>query len=194
MSRPKVDAVIDNLDEENNNYVVDVNEENVNASENGTDDDTDVDVDEFDDQIYEVVCVSSGTKCINGEKLSLEGCVINDSHSEIVARRCLILYLYKQLEYAAEVEDDNDSIFTKAVDGKYKLKDGVNFHLFITTAPCGDARIFSLHESSSANNLAESKNKSDILDEKLSETENNLIETQSVIGENASDQNNNTAG
>ena len=51
--RPKVDAVIDNLDEENNNYVVDVNEENVNASENGTDDDTDVDVDEFDDQIYE---------------------------------------------------------------------------------------------------------------------------------------------
>ena len=51
--RPKVDAVIDNLDEENNNYVVDVNEENVNASENGSDDDTEVDVDEFDDQIYE---------------------------------------------------------------------------------------------------------------------------------------------
>ena len=48
-----MDAVIDNLDEENNNYVVDVNEENVNASENGSDDDTEVDVDEFDDQIYE---------------------------------------------------------------------------------------------------------------------------------------------
>jgi len=191
MSRPKVDAVIDNLDEENNNYVVDVNEENVNASENGTDDDTDVDVDEFDDQIYEVVCVSSGTKCINGEKLSLEGCVINDSHSEIVARRCLILYLYKQLEFASDDEAENDTIFTKAQDGKYKLKDGVNFHLFITTAPCGDARIFSLHESSSASNL-ENKIKSDGLDEKLLETENNLIETQSVIGENISDQNNNS--
>lgn len=34
----------------------------------------------------EVICVSSGTKCINGEQLSLEGCVINDSHAEIVAR------------------------------------------------------------------------------------------------------------
>ena len=40
----------------------------------------------------------------------------------------------------------------------YRLKDGVGFHMFITTSPCGDARIFSLHESSSATNL-ESKAK-----------------------------------
>lgn len=31
----------------------------------------------------------------------------------------------------------------------YKLKDGVEFHLYINTAPCGDARIFSPHEESS---------------------------------------------
>ena len=37
----------------------------------------------------EVICVASGTKCINGEQLSLQGCVINDSHAEIVARRCV---------------------------------------------------------------------------------------------------------
>ena len=30
--------------------------------------------------------------------------------------------------------------------GKYKLRDGVQFHLYISTAPCGDARIFSPHE------------------------------------------------
>ena len=30
---------------------------------------------------------------------------------------------------------------------KYKLKDGVDFHLFISSAPCGDGRIFNPHES-----------------------------------------------
>lgn len=169
------------------------------------DNDKDDDIDEFDedddDQSYEVICVSSGTKCINGEKLSLEGCVINDSHSEIVARRCLILYLYKQMEYAvnsSEMSDvsENKSVLTKSNDGKYKVKEGVNFHLFITTAPCGDARIFSLHESSGSATNLDSKNKPEIAEDKLSESpscENLVIETQTVIGEAmpTSDQNNN---
>lgn len=118
-----------------------------------------------EDEDFEVICVSSGTKCINGEKLSLEGCVINDSHSEIVARRCMILYLYKQIELCTGIEPES-SILMKANDGKFKLKDGVAFHLFITTAPCGDARIFSLHESSSTNNL-EAKNKMESSEEAI---------------------------
>jgi double stranded RNA-specific editase B len=45
------------------------------------------------------------------------------------------------------------------------LKDGVEFHLFVTTAPCGDARIFSLHESSSSSSLAsESSRERDAVD------------------------------
>ena len=33
--------------------------------------------------------------------------------------------------------------------GTFRLKPGIAFHLFITTSPCGDARIFSLHENPS---------------------------------------------
>lgn len=42
-----------------------------------------------------------------------------------------------------------DSIFVRPSqpDQLYKLRDGIKFHLFINTAPCGDARIFSPHET-----------------------------------------------
>uniref|UniRef100_A0A182QTY8 A to I editase domain-containing protein n=1 Tax=Anopheles farauti TaxID=69004 RepID=A0A182QTY8_9DIPT len=44
-----------------------------------------------------------------------------------------------------------DIIFVKPSDGStlYKLKDGIYFHLYINTAPCGDARVFSPHENDS---------------------------------------------
>lgn len=43
--------------------------------------------------------------------------------------------------------DAQKSIFKPRDDGNgYKLKDGIEFHLYISTAPCGDARVFSPHE------------------------------------------------
>ena len=47
----------------------------------------------------------------------------------------------------------------------FRLKDGIGFHLFITTSPCGDARIFSLHESSTATNPEATKAKIDTIEE-----------------------------
>lgn len=44
------------------------------------------------------------------------------------------------------VDKRQESIFIGKRGGGYKLKDGVKFHLYINTAPCGDARIFSPHE------------------------------------------------
>uniref|UniRef100_A0A1B0F9W2 Double-stranded RNA-specific editase Adar n=1 Tax=Glossina morsitans morsitans TaxID=37546 RepID=A0A1B0F9W2_GLOMM len=46
----------------------------------------------------------------------------------------------------------NQSIFVRNQENAqypYKLKTGVHFHLYINTAPCGDARIFSPHENDS---------------------------------------------
>ena len=78
-----------------------------------------VDEEDVKEETFEVICVSSGTKCINGEQLSLEGCVINDSHAEIVSRRCFIYYLYSQLENY-DAADPEKSILEIADDGKFK--------------------------------------------------------------------------
>jgi len=45
-----------------------------------------------------VISVATGTKCINGEHMSVQGASLNDTHAEIIARRCLCDFIYSQLE------------------------------------------------------------------------------------------------
>uniref|UniRef100_A0A673A7S5 Double-stranded RNA-specific editase 1-like n=1 Tax=Sphaeramia orbicularis TaxID=375764 RepID=A0A673A7S5_9TELE len=98
----------------------------------------------------QVICVSTGTKCINGEYMSDRGLALNDCHAEIVARRSLIRFLYSQLEHflSNTEEEHQKSIFSRC-DSRagFVLKENVQFHLYISTSPCGDARIFSPHEA-----------------------------------------------
>lgn len=51
----------------------------------------------------------------------------------------------------APVPEPEPSIFLCPTEGGssklYRLKDGIYFHLYINTAPCGDARVFSPHEN-----------------------------------------------
>ncbi|XP_055361709.1 double-stranded RNA-specific editase 1-like isoform X2 [Betta splendens] len=98
----------------------------------------------------QVICVSSGTKCISGECVSDRGLSVNDCHAEVVARRSLVRYLYSQLErfLGNDDEEHRTSIFTRCESGRgFRLKENVQFHLYISTSPCGDARIFSPHEA-----------------------------------------------
>ncbi|XP_065353126.1 double-stranded RNA-specific editase Adar isoform X2 [Cloeon dipterum] len=95
-----------------------------------------------------VIGVTTGTKCINGEHMSDLGSSLNDTHAEIVARRCLCDFLYTQLELHLKSGSASESILEVKPDGKgFRVKSHVKFHLFINTAPCGDARIFSPHET-----------------------------------------------
>ena len=61
----------------------------------------------------------------------------------MVVRRCLVYWLYSRLEEALSGQSD---VLQPSQTGGFCLRPGVTLHLFISTAPCGDARIFSLHE------------------------------------------------
>ena len=94
----------------------------------------------------EVIALGTGTKCISGDCMSESGLAVNDSHAEVIARRSLMRFFYQQLELCAMGQQES-SVMERKSSGKYKLKAGVSFHLYISTAPCGDARVFSPKET-----------------------------------------------
>ncbi|MBN3299928.1 DSRAD deaminase, partial [Amia calva] len=87
------------------------------------------------DSLGTVVSLGTGNRCVKGEELSLKGDTVNDCHAEIISRRGFISELEKPL-------DSEDSIFEPAEDGKLRVKHGITFHLYISTAPCGDGALF----------------------------------------------------
>ena len=75
--------------------------------------------------------------------------------------RILRKYLYKQLKKFLEdeqiLDEDDFAYIFERIDAPvesqdnstkklFKLKKNVNFHLFISSAPCGDGRIFSMND------------------------------------------------
>ncbi|XP_033733033.1 double-stranded RNA-specific editase 1-like isoform X1 [Pecten maximus] len=96
-----------------------------------------------------VLCVTTGTKCINGEYMSDKGMSLNDCHAEILSRRCVLRFLHAELAKHLSTDADvkNTSIFVDREGGGFMLREGVHFHLYVSTAPCGDSRIFSPHET-----------------------------------------------
>ncbi|VDI65576.1 double-stranded RNA-specific adenosine deaminase [Mytilus galloprovincialis] len=103
-----------------------------------------------------VIAIGSGNRCITGKELSLEGNTVNDSHAEIITRRGFIRFLYRRLmSFQPGV---NDEILEASSSGKLKVKDGITFHLYISTAPCGDGALFSPRDAESNNAPLQSLN------------------------------------
>ncbi|KAL8184541.1 UNVERIFIED_CONTAM: hypothetical protein K2H54_019843 [Gekko kuhli] len=101
-----------------------------------------------------VVSIGTGNRCVKGEELSLKGETVNDCHAEIISRRGFIRFLYSEL-MKHDPSAPKDSIFEPAEDGKLKIKDDITFHLYISTAPCGDGALFDKSCSDPANTVGE---------------------------------------
>ncbi|XP_070200376.1 double-stranded RNA-specific adenosine deaminase-like [Littorina saxatilis] len=99
------------------------------------------------DDVGVVISIGTGNRCITGDKLSLEGNTVNDSHAEIITRRGFMRFLYQQLlTYDPNTPHD---LFEKGNSGKLRVKAGITFHLYISTAPCGDGALFSPRDAAS---------------------------------------------
>ncbi|GAA5989062.1 hypothetical protein JCM5350_003644 [Sporobolomyces pararoseus] len=101
-------------------------------------------------ETVEAHCVSIGTglKAIPHSKLPRHGDVLHDSHAEIIARRGLKLWLYRQLE--REIEGREETFLEREEKGNWRLKGDWKLGLWISTLPCGDASTFSLSLSASS--------------------------------------------
>ena len=98
----------------------------------------------------EVIALATGTKCINGLHLSEGGLAINDSHAEVITRRAFMHYLYTQLDLCVHGGEEESILQREGEGGRYRLKQGITFHLYISTSPCGDGRVFSPKEDSAS--------------------------------------------
>ncbi|UYV67516.1 hypothetical protein LAZ67_5001060 [Cordylochernes scorpioides] len=93
-----------------------------------------------DDLDGSVICLGTGNRCITGEHLSQDGLVVNDSHAEVITRRGFMRFLYQQLkQYSPSKEHP---ILEPSNGHRLKVKAGITFHLYISTAPCGDGALF----------------------------------------------------
>ncbi|KAG9345405.1 hypothetical protein JZ751_009952, partial [Albula glossodonta] len=92
------------------------------------------------DSLGTVVSLGTGNRCVKGEELSLKGDTVNDCHAEIISRRGFIRFLYSELMKSNVGTEE--SIFEPTEDGKLRVKSEVTFHLYISTAPCGDGALF----------------------------------------------------
>ncbi|KAA8587622.1 hypothetical protein FQN60_016484 [Etheostoma spectabile] len=98
----------------------------------------------FDLRSAQVVSLATGTKCLDSDNVRDHGGTLRDCHAEVLSRRALVRFL----DPAASEEQ---SIFVpNPGGGGVRLQDGVLFHMYVSSSPCGDARLNCPYETTAA--------------------------------------------
>lgn len=105
---------------------------------------------EYAHDSLKVVSIGTGSKFLYEKHLNSKGNAVHDTHAEVVARRGFIRYIYNEINQG--ICNSSKSIFDKSSTNNFRLKSGVKFHLYISSAPCGDARVYS-HGNQSVNSV-----------------------------------------
>jgi tRNA-specific adenosine deaminase 1 len=103
-----------------------------------------------------VVSLATGTKCIGRDFDNKTGCLLSDSHAEVVARRGFIRYLHEQLRKMVcspshrptflEVRGNSSGVEHLTI----ALKAGWKLILYASDSPCGDAALYEANLSGEA--------------------------------------------
>ncbi|KAM4604705.1 double-stranded RNA-specific editase B2-like [Polymixia lowei] len=94
----------------------------------------------FDLRQAQVVALGTGTRTLAGESVSDQGLTVNDCHAEVIVRRALVRFLYAQVELLL-CKRPEESIFIPDKGCGYRLRAGLLFHMYVSSSPCGDARL-----------------------------------------------------
>ncbi|KAF7020046.1 hypothetical protein CFC21_033170 [Triticum aestivum] len=80
-----------------------------------------------------VLSLATGTKCLGAARLGPHGDLVHDAHAEIVARRALLRLIYAEIG----TNSPPSWLVASGTDGRWRLRDGHQLHLYITQLPCG---------------------------------------------------------
>lgn len=92
------------------------------------------------------VALATGTKCLPASKRDPLGCLMRDSHAEVLCRRAFCRFLTSELALASVAARASPAAGGSgglwewdAVASRFALRDGVGLHLYVSQLPCGDA-------------------------------------------------------
>ncbi|GAC98870.1 hypothetical protein PHSY_006465 [Pseudozyma hubeiensis SY62] len=91
---------------------------------------------------YSLISLGTGLKCLPYSSLSVNGDVLHDQHAEVLARRGARLWLLQRLQHEVQCDEIGLRLFevgAQEESRRWKLKQYVRMHLYISTLPCGDA-------------------------------------------------------